>query len=90
MIPLRPQPGYLIVAKDALPGTVGEIILPEQHTLRPTSGTVIRPAENLKEWYPEGTKVVFGPFAGSSFTIPQGQYTILTDLEIQCTIEDPQ
>lgn len=87
-IPLRPQPGYLIVNPDAPPGQVGEIILPEQNTLRPTSGVVVRAEKELEQWYPPGTRIVFGPHAGSVFSITSGTFLILTDMEIQAVIDE--
>ena len=84
--PIRPQPGFLIVSKDVTPGSVGDIILPEQNSLRPTSGTVVEPADDLAAWYPKGTKVIFGPYAGSTFTIEEGTFTMLTREEVQATI----
>lgn len=81
------MPGFVIIEKDVLPGNVGEIVLPEQNSLRPNSGTVIRAAVDLEPYYPAGTKVLFGQNAGTTLTIPEGTYTILTEMEIQATVE---
>lgn len=86
-LPLRPTSGYLVVAKDALPGTVGEIVLPEQNSLRPTSGVVVCCSDDLTAFYPRGTQVIFGPHAGAEFKVKQGKFLVLRVEEIQATIE---
>jgi len=86
-VKLRPLGQFLVVVKDPTPSNVGEIILPEQNTMRPSSGKVLVASPSLENDYPEGTRVLFGKHAGETFSIEKGEpLTLLHASEIQAWI----
>lgn len=86
-VKIRPLGQFLVVVKDVLPSNVGEIILPEQNTMRPVSGKVMVASPSLQNDYPEGTRVLFGKHAGEVFSVEEGQpLTLLHASEIQAWI----
>ncbi len=86
MIPARPMSGFLFVKKDELPGTIGKIHLPEQSSLRPVSGVVVRAADDISYTYTEGTRVLFGERAGELIALEGVPFLVLHSSEIRALI----
>ena len=84
---MRPMNGFLVVKKDPVPKNIAGIVLAEQNSLRPCSGKVVIPSPSLQEDYPEGTRVLFGKFAGETFSVDGGDpVTLLHQREVQAWI----
>ena len=83
---MRPMNGFVVVSKDPLPNKAGEIVLPEQNSMRPVSGRVLIPSPSLANDYPEGTRVLFGKHAGETFKVEEQVVTLLHSSEIQAWI----
>lgn len=57
----EPVNGILVVRRDPLPDSVGEIALPQQRQARPQTGTILATAS--PDFLP-GLQIVFAPHAG--------------------------
>jgi len=85
-LPVVVMNGFLLLEEDPVPESVRGIILPEQKSLRPMSGVVVKSGGDSVNQYPAGCRVVFGRYAGEKIRIGKEAFRLLHETEVQCLI----